>query len=60
MRQQKLRKQINLTIMLQVLCCYILRKLIRDTSKKTIFSCNNICYEQIDSFSMGGSLGPGD
>ena len=35
-----------------------LRKLIRDTCKKTIFSCNNIYYEQIDGVSMGGSLGP--
>ena len=34
-----------------------LRKLIRDTCKKTIFSCNNIYYEQIDGVSMGGSLG---
>ena len=26
MRQQKLRKQINLTITLQVLCCYIVQR----------------------------------
>ena len=35
-----------------------LRKLTRDTCKKTIFSCNNIYYEQIDGVSMEGSLGP--
>ena len=35
-----------------------LRKLIRDTCKKIIFSCNGIYYEQIDGVSMGGSLGP--
>ena len=35
-----------------------LRKLIRDTCKKTIFSCNGVYYEQIDGVSMGGSLGP--
>ena len=35
-----------------------LRKLIRDTCKKTIFSCNNIFYEQMDGVSIGGSLGP--
>ena len=35
-----------------------LRKLIRDTCKKTTFSCNGIYYEQIDGVSMGGSLGP--
>ena len=35
-----------------------LRKLIRDTCKKTIFSCDGIYYEQIDGVSMGGSLGP--
>ena len=34
-----------------------LRKLIRDTYKKTIFSCNDIYYEKIDGVSMGGSLG---
>ena len=32
------------------------RKLIRDTCKKTIFSCDGIYYEQIDGVSMGGSL----
>ena len=35
-----------------------LRKLIRDTCKKTVFSCNDVYYEQIDGVSMGGSLGP--
>ena len=35
-----------------------LRKLIRDTCKKTVFSCNDVYYEQIYGVSMGGSLGP--
>ena len=35
-----------------------LRKLIRDTCTKTVFSCNNKLYEQTDGVSMGGSLGP--
>ena len=35
-----------------------LRKLIRDTCTKTAFMFNNVCYEQIDGVSMGGSLGP--
>ena len=35
-----------------------LRKLIRDTCTKTVFSCNNQLYEQTDGVSMGGSLGP--
>ena len=35
-----------------------LRKLIRDTCTKTVFSCNDTFYEQIDGVSMGGSLGP--
>ena len=33
-----------------------LRKLIRDTCTKTVFSCNNKLYEQTDGVSMGGSL----
>ena len=36
----------------------ILLLLIRDTCTKTVFSCNNQLYEQIDGVSMGGSLGP--
>ena len=35
-----------------------IRKLIRDTCKKTIFSGNDAYYEQTDGVSMGGSLGP--
>ena len=35
-----------------------LRKLIIDTCTKTVFSCNNKLYEQIDGVSMGSSLGP--
>ena len=35
-----------------------LKKLIRDTSSKTVFSTNNKLYQQIDSVSMGSSLGP--
>ena len=35
-----------------------LRKLIRDTCTKTVFSCKNKLYEQTDGVSMGGSLGP--
>ena len=35
-----------------------LRKLIRDTCTKTVFSCNNKLCEQTDGVSMGGSLGP--
>ncbi|XP_066931458.1 uncharacterized protein [Clytia hemisphaerica] len=35
-----------------------LRKLIQDTCKKTVFSANNILYEQLDGVSMGSSLGP--
>ena len=35
-----------------------LRKLIKDTCTKTVFSANNILYEQIDGVSMGSSLGP--
>ena len=35
-----------------------LRNLVRDTCKKTIFSCNDVYYEQTEGVSMGGSLGP--
>ena len=35
-----------------------LRKLIKDTCTKTVFSANNILYEQLDGVSMGSSLGP--
>ena len=35
-----------------------LRKLIRDTCTKTVFSCNNKLYEQTDGVSMCGSLDP--
>ena len=35
-----------------------LKKLIKDTCTKTVFSCNNQLYEQIDGVSMGSSMGP--
>ena len=35
-----------------------LKKLILDTCTKTVFSFNNIIYEQKDSLSMGSSFGP--
>jgi hypothetical protein len=35
-----------------------LRKLIRDTCKKTVFSCKDVYYEQIDGVSIGGPLDP--
>lgn len=35
-----------------------LRKLIKDTCTKTVFSANNELYEQTDGVSMGSSLGP--
>ena len=35
-----------------------LRKLIKDTCTKTVFSANNVLYEQLDGVSMGSSLGP--
>ena len=35
-----------------------LKKLIKDTCQKTVFSCNNQLYEQIDGVSMGSSMGP--
>ena len=35
-----------------------LKKLIKDTCMKTVFSCNNQLYEQTDGVSMGSSMGP--
>ena len=35
-----------------------LKKLIKDTCVKTIFSSNNELFEQIDGVSMGSSMGP--
>ena len=35
-----------------------LKKLIRNTSSKTVFSANNKLQQQIDGVSMGSSLGP--
>ena len=35
-----------------------LKKLIKDTCSKTVFSANNKLYQQIDGVSMGSSLGP--
>ena len=35
-----------------------LKKLIRDTCTKTVFSSNGQLYEQIDGVSMGSSMGP--
>ena len=35
-----------------------LRKLIKDTCTKTVFSCNDQLFEQVDGVSMGSSMGP--
>ena len=35
-----------------------LKKLIKDTCTKTVFSCNDQLYEQINGVSMGSSMGP--
>ena len=35
-----------------------LKKLIKNTCSKTVFSANNKLYQQIDGVSMGSSLGP--
>ncbi|XP_066910788.1 uncharacterized protein [Clytia hemisphaerica] len=35
-----------------------IKKLIKDTCTKTVFSCNDQLYEQIDGVSMGSSMGP--
>ena len=45
MRQQKLRKQINLTITLQVLCCCIVHYRVNKDQESAVNKHLNSCYD---------------